>query len=111
MRPSEVPLPLQFYLRTQHVDLLRSLASSSGFSVSKSFAHLLKSARKHLETGQGLASKKARVHLNVSAEDEEFLQALMRRWGLTRSAVVQKLIEEAAEGRLPVFAANEDHAT
>lgn len=104
------PVPVQFVLRSFHRDFLKDLARQSDAKVSRTFARIVAAARGRPEFRQERPTKIERLHLNLAADDLEFLEGLTRLWGVSRSIAAQRLIELAQEGRLPMEAPAEGDA-
>lgn len=103
-------LPLDVRLRSQHVDFLHRLSKQTeeplepapytviDGEVSESFviSKILEHAKSEIGEAEAPTPRKLRKHFSVDAAHIEFVDGLSRQWGITRSQVVQRLIERAA---------------
>lgn len=112
---------LDVHLRSQHIEFVKHLAERAhepiepekfsiyvnDFTESYVITKLIEHAKQKDASEKSEPSRKVRKHFSVKASDVEFLDRLCTKWGIKRSQVIQRLIEQAqADGfRLEAFEA------
>jgi hypothetical protein len=97
-----MPTPVQLVLRSTHTEFLRDLRTKVGAkTLSRTFIQILAAAQERPDFQQNRPTYIQRLHLYLEPDAVEILDALTRKWGITRSAAAQRLIEMVSDGRLP----------
>lgn len=83
-------------LRTRQVQYLEYIAERDDISISHAMQKVIESAIDKIYVDPPLNAQKIRLHLTVAPKCDTYLKLLASRWGIRKSDVARRLIDDAA---------------
>lgn len=95
LRQPKSKIELNLELRSQQVAYLRLVGEREDLPASHVLSRIIEANAHIAPSGGALVARKARLHVFLNLTCLAILDALARRWGLSRSDVVMRLVDDA----------------
>lgn len=86
-------------LRTQQADYLERVAESEETSLSQAFGSILEAMAGETDIPAKSPTWRVRKHLVIDPRHQDVLNRLAAKWGLSKSDVARRLIDQASAAR------------